>query len=634
MFQKRNSLLASTAIAGMLGSLLLRPAYSQDISDTALQQIKELLDEKNSRTAPQQKLGSQLVYAIKTANGQPITPSLPSFPDTGLSISAVNGVLVDIKGSVSPDLVSAIGQVGGQVISASPAYGSIRARVPLLAIEGLAARADVARIKPASLPKLQRSGQAALSRRKAAGADAWRGQLIPFQLTKLLGTAFFIGATTTQGVVTHAANTARATYGASGAGVKVGVLSDSAEAIPLLIGTGDLPPDALNVADIIGGPGTSEGSAMMEIVYDMAPGVKLFFASAFNGEASFAQNILNLRNIYGCDIIVDDVTYSDEGVFQDTIIAQAVDAVTASGALYFSSAGNAGNITSGTSTAWEGDFNPGGTSTLIPGYTLHNFFGGQLFNRLLTAAGVLDLQWSDPFGASSNDYDLFVLNSGGTAVTFSSTDIQNGTQDPIEEIGPASGIPANSRVVIAAKTGAQTRALHLDAFFGDGRFQFATSGNTFGHNAGTTTVGVAAVAWNSARGVTRPFPGGALNPTEIFSSDGPRRIFYSANGAPITPGNLLIGTNGGQVLIKPDIAAADGVSARTPGFSPFFGTSAASPHAAAIAALVKSAKPSLTAAQIYNAMTSTALDIRGPGIDRDSGYGLVMADKSVAMELQ
>jgi hypothetical protein len=633
---RRRTLWTALAAAAVLGgSLLTRPAYSQDISDSALQQIKELLDEKDGRTPAQQKLGSQLVYAIKTATGQPITPSIPSFPESGLTVSSAEGVLVDISGSVSTDLLAAISRAGGRVIYASAPFGSVRARVPVLGIEGLAARSDVDRIKPGSLRKVQRQQPAAISRRRQGnpGPAMWRGELIPFQLARLLGTAFFIGATTTQGVVTHAANTARSTFGASGAGIKVGVLSDSAEQIPLLIATGDLPPDVVLVREITDGPGTSEGTAMMEIIYDMAPGVKLFFATAFDSPASFAQNILDLRNIYGCDIIVDDVGWSDEGVFQDTIIARAVNSVTASGALYFSSAANSGNLTSGTATTWEGDFVSGGTSTLLPGYTLNNFSGGQLFNRLLTTAGVLDLQWSDPQGGSRNDYDLFVLNSAGTAVLAASTGNQNGTQDPIEEIS-SSGIPANARVVIAAVTGAQPRGLHLDAFFGDGQFQFTTSGATVGHNAGRNTVGVAAVAWNSARGITRPFPGGALNPTETFSSDGPRRIFFNPDGTPITGGNFLFGTNGGLLLMKPDIAAADGVSARTPGFSPFFGTSAAAPHAAAIAALVKSAKLSLTAVQIYNAMISTALDIRGPGIDRDSGYGLVMADKAVARGLQ
>jgi subtilisin family serine protease len=111
-------------------------------------------------------------------------------------------------------------------------------------------------------------------------------------------------------------------------------------------------------------------------------------------------------------------------------------------------------------------------------------------------------------------------------------------------------------------------------------------------------------------------------------------MFYNANGTPITPGNFLFATNGGTTFNKPDIAAADGVTTRTPGFNPFFGTSAAAPHAAAIAALIKSAKPSLTVQQIYDAMTSTALDIRAPGIDRDSGFGIVMAPASIAKALQ
>jgi subtilisin family serine protease len=141
--------------------------------------------------------------------------------------------------------------------------------------------------------------------------------------------------------------------------------------------------------------------------------------------------------------------------------------------------------------------------------------------------------------------------------------------------------------------------------------------------------GVAAVAWNSARGATRAFVGGASNPTESFSSDGPRRMFFKPDGTPITAGNFLFGTNGGIVLVKPDISAADGTTARTPGFSPFFGTSAAAPHAAGVAAIVKSARPSATGADIFTALTTTALDIRAIGIDRDSGYGLIMAPAAV-----
>jgi subtilisin family serine protease len=57
----------------------------------------------------------------------------------------------------------------------------------------------------------------------------------------------------------------------------------------------------------------------------------------------------------------------------------------------------------------------------------------------------------------------------------------------------------------------------------------------------------------------------------------------------------------------------------------FSGTSAAAPHAAAIAALLKSKQPSPTSPEIHTALITTALDIGPSGVDRDSGYGIVMA---------
>src|SRR5262249_16701830 len=99
-------------------------------------------------------------------------------------------------------------------------------------------------------------------------------------------------------------------------------------------------------------------------------------------------------------------------------------------------------------------------------------------------------------------------------------------------------------------------------------------------------------------------------------------VFFNSNGTPITPGNFS--STGGALRAKPDIAAADNVSTSVPGFETFPGTSAAAPHAAAIAALLLSFNPNLTAAEVRTALTSTALDIEGVGNDRDSGAGIVM----------
>lgn len=78
---------------------------------------------------------------------------------------------------------------------------------------------------------------------------------------------------------------------------------------------------------------------------------------------------------------------------------------------------------------------------------------------------------------------------------------------------------------------------------------------------------------------------------------------------------------------KPDITAADGVSVTGAGGfpDPFYGTSAAAPHAAAIAGLILDAVPGITPTQVRTALTSSAIDIEGAGVDRDSGAGIVMA---------
>ncbi len=61
------------------------------------------------------------------------------------------------------------------------------------------------------------------------------------------------------------------------------------------------------------------------------------------------------------------------------------------------------------------------------------------------------------------------------------------------------------------------------------------------------------------------------------------------------------------------------------GYAAWDGTSMATPHVSAVAALVWSAFPSLTNADIRNALDATAKDLGAPGRDTSYGYGLVQA---------
>ncbi len=73
--------------------------------------------------------------------------------------------------------------------------------------------------------------------------------------------------------------------------------------------------------------------------------------------------------------------------------------------------------------------------------------------------------------------------------------------------------------------------------------------------------------------------------------------------------------------IKPDFAAPDGV--RTTSFRPFFGTSAASPHVAGAAALVKSARPQWGPKEIAEFLASRAVDRGDDGPDNTYGAGRI-----------
>lgn len=605
-----------------------------DLPASAAQQIEELLAEKAARTPAQHKISSALIYQYnrRFEAVQNIISKDPTLRFTPLAEPDIRGrVLVDIQGE--PAAVR--GEVtarGGEVVGSSVTHGSVRAWVGLDRIEDLAGMASVRAIRPAfqattdraDAPGAKHRATATREQRIAAvqrAQEAWTAAPTATAAT---------GSQLSQGVRAHGADRAQKFYNANGSGVTVGVLSDSDDFKEQAIALGDLPADTITIPGQDGRPGSGEGTAMMEIVHDMAPGANLVFASAFNGPEQFADNIRALRFTYHADVIVDDVFYYFESPYADDIIAQAVQDVVADGAQYFSSAGNSGNYSDGTSGTWEGDFKAAGTLATLPsGYTVHNFGNKVISDRIEKRGGPIILHWSDPgtlaAPESSNDYDLFVLDQDLRNVVAASTDLQDGAGLPFEYLGFA--IPAGYRIVIAKHPDAETRAIRTVVF--NGELGIATAGSTSGHNSVNGAFGVAAV--NSAEGYGAEFVAGPTTPVELFSSDGPRRVFYDRNNQPIH-GGVTFASGGGEVRNKPDIAAADGVATTLPpgsGLNPFFGTSAAAPHAGAIAALVKGAVPSISAAQLRNVILQGAIDIEAAGNDADSGRGIAMAMTSL-----
>lgn len=661
------------ASAALLALVLGAPAAAADqtanggISTSALQQIQALTADKLQRTPTQQKISSQLLYAAKLRHGQLAASGVSNF-HAAVAAQADGTTIVDIRANA--DAASAIAALGVQVIEISAEHRSIRASVSLDRLEDIASLDSVFFIQPD--PKgyhnrvlTMRDGMPATfpMRGTAQAMTAQRRQQIAANMRQALTNNIpngytATGAVSSEGVITHGAYSARGAFNTTGSGIRIGVLSDGATSYADSQASGDLPPTCAPAPPStpasqacfypIHNHSGDEGTAMAEIIHDIAPGAQIYFSTGDTSITGFANSIRELRNTYHCDIIVDDLSYYVESVFQDGqaaaivsstnggVVTQAVNDVVAAGALYFSSAANSGNLDAGTSGTYEGDFNSGGTNALLSGGTVHNFGGGQLYDVLTGGNGSgsgdfpsYSLMWSDPLGAASNDYDLYVLDSTGSFVITGSNDVQSGTQDPYEAVAYDADIYPNARFVVFKHNGAAIRYFHIDT--NRGTLSIGTSGSTHGHNAASSAYGVAAApafmpSFLPDPPTYGPYPStfSTTSTIEPFSSDGPRRVFFNGAGSAFTPGNLT--STGGKLLQQPFIAAADGVAVTGAGGfeNPFFGTSAAAPHAAAITALLRSAKPTLTAAQIKTALISSAVDVAAAGTDRDSGVGIVM----------
>ncbi len=553
-----------------------------ELAVKTVRQIEALLAAKAQRTPAQRKVSSQLLPA-RQAQGYGVARLQAPVED-----AADEMTMVDIRADVTPEVLARIRDLGGTVITSVPRYRAIRARLPLAGVEPLATLDAVQTIRPADQAVTRKDD-------------------------------------TSEGDVAHRANSARTTHSVDGTGIGIGVLSNGVRTLAARQASDDLP-DRVTVLPGQAGRG-DEGTAMLEIVHDLAPGAELYFATAHGGQAQFAANIEALCEA-GAEVIVDDTYYFREAAFQDDLIAQGVNAAVADGCVFITAGGNGGNLNDGTAGVWEGDYAAGSTLSVngVPFGVAHDFGGDVEKNRITEdSPNGYVLQWADPLGGSANDYDLFLIDSDDSVLD-SSTGTQDGTQDPIEFISSFEDDHTDARLLIVKTSGAADRYLRLDTL--EGQLAEASAGNLFGHAAAENAVTVAAVDARVAAGSGGVFNG--REPVRRSNSDGPRRIFFEADGTPITAGNFS--STGGKLLQKPDLAAATCVSTSTPGFSTFCGTSSAAPHAAAIAALMLEAAggpDNLTPAALRTAMTGASLDIEATGVDRDSGAGIVMAPGAV-----
>ncbi len=468
------------------------------------------------------------------------------------------------------------------------------------------------------------------------------------------------GLTTSQADSALHADEARSLFGVDGSGITVGVISDSFDSVPYAGGvdgvtkdiqTGDLPQDTQVLQDFVSPFSTDEGRAMAQLIHDLAPGAAIRFATAdVNGQVGFAQNILALANA-GANVITDDISYFAEPFFQDGVIAQAAQQVVAQGVSYFSSAGNE------EARSYESAFVDSG-QTLANGAKLHDFDPGPGVSTLqeiklpVGDAVQMSFQWDQPFASlggagSQSDLDISLIGADGTTVVASSID-QNIGGDPIEFLQALNdgsidldndGQPDTKFYIQISLVSGPAPGLMKYVDFGRSStiVSFATDSSTdVGHHNTAGVIGVAATAFYGTPqfGITPPV-------LDYYSSKGGTSILFDTSGqrltTPFNPNSpQLTGVDGTNTTFFGSDISQDADS-----FPNFFGTSAAAPHLAAVAALMielTGGPGSVAPDDIYNALEETAIDIvnrsdgtvlipivNGQGFDLYSGYGLVDA---------
>jgi hypothetical protein len=405
----------------------------------------------------------------------------------------------------------------------------------------------------------------------------------------------------------------------TGVGITVGVQSTGVASLGVIQGRGELP--AVRVLDPSGGSSSApadEGTALLEEVHAVAPGAGL----AFCGPNTFVEYTSCLGQLInaGATILVDDVVFPDQDLMaSDGSEVQAIEQILTQNptVALFTAAGNYNG------SYWEGQYSPASLSSLglaalscpSSGTTqtdnyVAEFDGNptQLLTVTQSSYIPITFAWADPSGHSASNFDVYWIDSqdsthSGCFSTTSSTDPQ---------ISEQVGLAAGTYTLYIATPDASLTGKFLKLWIGgDGLTSLSnpTTGSVVTPQAfatGAITVG----AVNGSDGV-----GSHIEP---FSSLGPVKIAFPAMKSIQAP-----------VLVAPDGINVDAAGTYFAGFlfpdGNFYGTSASAPNAGAVAALIRSAFPSLTVSQLVAALQGGATQLGSSPPDGTFGYGRIDA---------
>jgi hypothetical protein len=505
----------------------------------------------------------------------------------------------------------------GSLIAAGLVIGTSVNVPPMCVIEGwaatssIAALASVPNVKKVDLPKYSRS----------------HPPLSPQLGITSFGTPMTSATNATPAIdgngvaIMHADKYVQQT-GKSGASIIIGVISDDATNLAAIQGRGELPA-SINVVAPSANPSahptlTDEGTMMLEEVYAVAPAATLAFCGPETANEYFAC-LTNLIGA-GATVISDDLTFAGfdvmSGSTQNAAAQALANLLTANPnvMLYHSAGNDAQDYWQGAYTALS---SPAGGVCAPSGQApqTDNFFqqfGASKYLTWKTQGGnPLFLASVLPSGqTNASNVDLYVYNPATSQVVACATSASGGTAGSTSyTVIDGSAIPSGTyQIIIGTQDASLSGTLLKLIGVGDGADTFSpttpgapTSPQDFA--AGVMLVG--AVYGNDGIG----------NSIELFSDTGPIQLEVpnpSTLQAPhlVAPDGVFVDANGTQFTTNGGL---------------FYGTSAASPNAAAVAALLRSAFPTLTPTQVTSFMETGAAQLGGTSPNGTFGYGRVDA---------
>lgn len=443
------------------------------------------------------------------------------------------------------------------------------------------------------------------------------------------------------------ADAAREQFGVDGAGVMVGILSDSYNVLGgaaqdvaqgELPGTGNPCGRFTPVGILAESPGATdgldEGRALAQVVHDVAPGSSLRFATALEGPVGMANRIRQLAS-GGADVIVDDIGFIEEPIYQDSVVDDAISDVVDAGVSYFAAAGNSNLVVGGQRVgSFETDqYLPRDCTEGLWDWTMdcHSFDAPNGQNAITVAPGggvFVRLGWNEPEQGIVTELDLALFERGTQqAVAWSAENnrAHGYASEWVSWFNDTGVTKVIDTQVLRAFGSTGAPRFKLDLVYAQGvqaidwgdRAGDRIGANGWGHNLPTDGVAVGAVDFRDTEHL------------EEFSSFGPTRRCYPYNG--YAPGTL---PKPACTVSTVGLSAPDGVL--TSFFPPFagsgnrfYGTSAAAPHAAAVAALAREHRPACGPKAIAAAMQAAARPVGTTPTD-GAGAGLIDAEHTLA----